>query len=84
LKLKNQRRQEFVVGGWVPGEGGPLLRTLNPFDGGELPKDTRLVEPRLVCEVGFAEWTSRSGQLRHPSFKRLREDKAASDVVRDT
>lgn len=41
------------------------------------------VEPRLVCEVEFTEWTSRIGQLRHPSFKGLQWDKAAADVVRE-
>ena len=30
--------------------------------------------PKLVCEVDFTEWTSRTGQLRHPSFKGLRWD----------
>jgi bifunctional non-homologous end joining protein LigD len=46
-------------------------------------RETRFVEPQLVCEVEFAEWTTRSGELRHPSFKGLRGDKAASDVVRE-
>jgi bifunctional non-homologous end joining protein LigD len=32
--------------------------------------------------VAFAEWTG-EGRLRHPSFKGLREDKKASDVVRE-
>jgi bifunctional non-homologous end joining protein LigD len=40
------------------------------------------VEPRLVCQVGFAEWTD-DGQLRHPRFLGLREDKDASEVVRE-
>jgi len=61
----------------------PLERAENPFSGGKVPKETRFVEPRLVCEVEFAEWTTRSGELRHPSFKGLRIDKAAEDVVRE-
>ena len=40
------------------------------------------VEPRLVGEVSFTEWTS-AGRLRHPSFHGLREDKPAGDVVRE-
>jgi len=38
--------------------------------------------PKLVAEVAFTEWTS-EGQLRHPVFKGLREDKAPEDVVRE-
>jgi bifunctional non-homologous end joining protein LigD len=50
---------------------------------GIAPKETQFVAPRLVCEVEFAEWMSRSGELRHPSFKGLRWDKAATEVVRE-
>ncbi|WP_300973622.1 DNA ligase D [Sphingomonas sp. LHG3406-1] len=41
------------------------------------------VEPRLVAEIAFTEFTS-DGVLRHPSFLGLREDKAAKDVVLET
>ncbi len=40
------------------------------------------VEPVLVAQVGFSEWT-RDGRLRHPRFLGLREDKAATEVVRE-
>jgi bifunctional non-homologous end joining protein LigD len=40
------------------------------------------VEPELVCEVEFSEWT-REGTLRQPSFKGLRDDKEAREVVRE-
>ena len=40
------------------------------------------IEPSLVAEVAFTEFTS-AGTLRHPSFIALREDKAASQVVRE-
>jgi len=40
------------------------------------------IEPELVAELGFTEWT-RAGRLRHPRFLGLRDDKAASDVVRE-
>ncbi|HVG10502.1 MAG TPA: DNA ligase D [Thermoanaerobaculia bacterium] len=40
------------------------------------------VEPKLVGEVAFTEWTE-DGILRHPTFQGLREDKSASEVVRE-
>jgi bifunctional non-homologous end joining protein LigD len=54
-----------------------------PFTAERLPrKDVHWVRPELVGQVGFTEWT-RDGQLRHPRFLGLREDKAARDVVRE-
>lgn len=41
------------------------------------------VDPELVVEVQFSEWTS-DGLLRQPSYKGLRNDKDAADVVRET
>ena len=38
------------------------------------------VEPKLVAEVGFAEFTAEN-VVRHASFAGLREDKPAKDVV---
>jgi DNA ligase D-like protein (predicted ligase) len=40
------------------------------------------VKPKLVAQVGFTEWT-RDGRLRHPRFLGLRDDKAATEVVRE-
>ena len=40
-----------------------------------------LIEPELVAEVKFTEWTP-EGVLRHPVFVRFREDKSVKDVVR--
>jgi bifunctional non-homologous end joining protein LigD len=40
------------------------------------------VRPELVAEVQFTEWTD-DGRLRHPTFRGLREDKPARDVVRE-
>jgi bifunctional non-homologous end joining protein LigD len=59
------------------------LRRHDPVQRGHVPKETRFVEPGLVCEVEFTEWAARSGELRHPSFKGLRWDKAAEEVVRE-
>ena len=119
LKVKNKRRQEFVIGGWLPGEGRAQRRdrraarrraatrtgrcatpgawapaspsatlrelqraagaaaraTTSPFDGRKPPRPESPLwcEPKLVAEVEFAEWT-RTGTLRAPSFKGLRDD----------
>ncbi|MCU1265783.1 MAG: ligase [Acidobacteria bacterium] len=40
------------------------------------------VEPKLIAEVAFAEWTD-DGAIRHPSFQGLREDKSPKEVVRE-
>ena len=38
------------------------------------------VEPKLICEVKFAEWT-KSGLMRHPSYKGLRTDKDLEEFI---
>ena len=51
--------------------------------GAPLPRSgVHWVEPRLVGQVGFSEWT-RDGELRHPRFQGLRDDKDPADVVRE-
>jgi bifunctional non-homologous end joining protein LigD len=40
------------------------------------------LEPKLVCQVRFAEWT-RDNHLRQPAFLGLREDKRPNEVVRE-
>jgi bifunctional non-homologous end joining protein LigD len=61
-----------------------LERDNPPFDRGRLPRaHVHWVEPRLVAEVGFSEWTT-DGQLRHPRYQGLRDDKAAAEVVRES
>ena len=123
LKVKNHRRQEFVIGGFTTGEGRregrvgalllgyydggelryaghvgtgftdrmldeleellrPLRRDTSPFAGTPRLKNATFVEPQLVGEVEFSEWT-RAGTLRQPSFKGLREDKDPRQVVRE-
>lgn len=128
LKIKNFRRQELVIGGWLPGSGGrvgalgallvghhaegglryagrvgtgfteaerarlkgrleALERRSSPFASDRaLPPDVgrmaRFVEPVLVAEVAFSEWTS-AGTLRAPSYKGLRDDVDAERVVRE-
>jgi bifunctional non-homologous end joining protein LigD len=41
------------------------------------------LKPELVCEVALSGWTD-EGIMRQPVFLRLREDKAAGEVVRDS
>jgi DNA ligase D-like protein (predicted ligase) len=62
-----------------------LAREDPPFElrTGNLPRrDVHWVEPRLVGQIGFTEWTG-DGRLRHPRFQGLRRDKNATDVVRE-
>ncbi len=131
LKIKHTRRQELVIGGWLPGEGrrtdrigallmgywtrpsggdgglllryagrvgtgfteatltelhrrlAPLRRDSTPFDAApKLPRNAEFVEPELVAEIEFREWTT-EGVMRAPSFKGLRGDKDAVAVVRE-
>ncbi|MFN8651886.1 MAG: non-homologous end-joining DNA ligase [Gemmatimonadales bacterium] len=44
-------------------------------------KGTTWVEPELVAQVRFTEWTP-DGVLRHPVFERFRDDKAVKEVIR--
>jgi bifunctional non-homologous end joining protein LigD len=122
-KLKVQRRQEFVIGGYTDPQGsrarfgalhvglydgdrlvyaskvgtgfggaelerlsrllGPLRRSTSPFDtGSPAGRGHHWVEPRLVCEVRFTEWT-RDGGLRQPAYLGLREDKRPEDCRRE-
>ena len=46
-------------------------------------KGAHWIEPKLVAEIAFTEMTD-DGVLRHPSFIALRDDKPASQVVRET
>jgi bifunctional non-homologous end joining protein LigD len=134
IKIKHTRRQELVIGGWLPGAGrrtdrigallmghrpapgdtaggapdalrfagrvgtgftdgalerlarvlGPLRTEACPFDPPpKLPRNAVFVEPRIVAEIEFREWTS-DGMMRAPSFKGLRDDKPAASVIRES
>ena len=126
LKVKNTCSQEFVIGGWVPGQGmraslgalligyyestepgarlkyagrvgtgfsgqeitrllgllEPLRRDTSPFTSKPRVKDAVFVEPELVTEVVFTEWT-RAGVVRNPRYVGLREDSDPRQVVRE-
>jgi bifunctional non-homologous end joining protein LigD len=64
----------------------PLVQKGSPFKNlrgttGQA-KGMTWLKPTLVAQVEFSNWTH-DGQLRHPSFQGLREDKPAKDIVRD-
>jgi bifunctional non-homologous end joining protein LigD len=124
LKIKCERRQEFVIGGYTTPQGTrahfgalhlglyedgrlvyvskvgtgfdgagldrlidrlrPLARPTSPFDvGAPSGRGHHWVEPKLVCEVRFTDWTDEGG-LRHPTFLGLRDDKPPEDCRRET
>src|SRR5262249_9334146 len=123
LKIKCQRRDDFVIGGWTDPQGsragfGALLigryegdrliyvtrvgtgfdtkgitalhktlqtmaRPMSPFaERSPNGRENHWVEPTLVCEVRFTEWTDDSG-LRHPTFLGLRSDKKPEECRRE-
>jgi DNA ligase D-like protein (predicted ligase) len=60
-------------------------RPTRPFAGDDKIPGVRgatWVEPELVAQIGFTEWTS-DGRLRHPRFLGMRDDKDAREVVRE-
>jgi bifunctional non-homologous end joining protein LigD len=134
LKIKTEKHQEAVIGGYTRNENtskkfsallmgvfedgelvsiGPvgtgftaklqaeILEKLKPLKTSESPfkippeynKPSRFrpnppeakvtwVKPKLVAEISYRA-TTNDGSLRHPSFRGLRDDKNAKDVVRE-
>ena len=60
----------------------PLRSDSSPFVVGKVPKTAVFVEPRLVVEVRFSEWTA-GGSIRQPAYLGERTDKAPDEVVRE-
>jgi bifunctional non-homologous end joining protein LigD len=65
----------------------PLHRDTPPFTAvPKMPRvrkgDVQWIEPELVAQVRFGEWTH-DGHLRHPAYQGIREDKAAGEVTRE-
>jgi bifunctional non-homologous end joining protein LigD len=123
IKIKCQRRQEFVIGGYTDPQGGrsyfgalhlglyqnkkliyvskvgtgfdteslksvwdklqPLTQAKSPFEEkSPTGRGHHWVEPKLVCEVRFSDWT-RDGGIRHPAFLGLRADKKTDECRKD-
>ncbi|HSU49325.1 MAG TPA: DNA ligase D [Segetibacter sp.] len=134
LKIKTEKHQELIIGGYTKNEGTPkpfsalllgwfingefhhvtpvgtgftvkmqkeILEKLKPLETAKCPfknepaynkpsrfrpnppkADVTWVKPEMVCEISYREMT-KDGSIRHPSFRGLREDKKAKDVVRE-
>jgi len=134
LKIKTEKRQEFVIGGYTHNEGSSklfsallvgiiengsfnfitpvgtgfnkkmqedIIKKLRPYETPNCPfstvpeynKPSRFrpnppkatvtwVKPKLVAEISYRE-EKKGGAIRQPSFKGLREDKKATEVVRE-
>lgn len=65
---------------------GPLLHTLGrveaPFVDPPADRDAHWVDPHVVVQVSFAEWTE-AGRLRNPRFDSLRIDLDPAEVIRE-
>jgi bifunctional non-homologous end joining protein LigD len=59
----------------------PLARDSSPFADAPAGRGHHWVEPRLLCDVRFSEWTP-EGRLRHPVFLGLRDDVGLEAVDR--
>jgi len=77
--------------GFTQASAAEALRLLRPLERPDPPlagvpradaRTARWVEPALVGEVRYGEWTA-SGVLRHPVWRGWRPDKAPADVVRE-
>ncbi len=60
----------------------PLEVDAPPVDDPPREPTAHWVQPVLVAQVGFGEWSA-AGRLRHPRYLGLRDDKDAADVVRE-
>jgi bifunctional non-homologous end joining protein LigD len=58
----------------------PLRTKRSPFTGRQPPREAVYVEPKLVAQVAFREWTA-ARTLRAPVYKGLRPDKRPGEVV---
>jgi bifunctional non-homologous end joining protein LigD len=58
----------------------PLIRRSPPFIQPPREKNVTWLEPRLVAQIAFQEWTA-DQKLRQPVFLGLRDDKEPSEIV---
>jgi bifunctional non-homologous end joining protein LigD len=78
-KFQGEARKDCPFADLPSKHGGQWVQGITP---GMMPK-MNWINPVFVCQVKFAEWT-RDGKLRAPVFLGLREDKASSEVKRET
>lgn len=78
-KLKAEKRDDCPFADLPSKQGGQWVQGITPA----MMRKIEWVDPVLVCQVKFAEWT-REGKLRQPVFLGLREDKKPTQVVRET
>src|SRR5436309_490556 len=77
-KFQQQERESCLFVDLPSKQNGQWVQAITPFMMGKM----HWVNPVFVCEIKFAEWT-RDNKLRAPVFVGLREDKKASEVVRE-
>ena len=77
-QLKAEKREDCPFADLPSKQGGQWVQGITPA----MMRRIEWVNPALVCQVKFAEWT-RDGKLRQPVFLGLREDKKATQVVRE-
>ncbi|MEY2496498.1 MAG: bifunctional non-ous end joining protein LigD [Verrucomicrobiota bacterium] len=78
-KLKSEKRADCPFTDLPSKQGGQWVQGITP----SMMRQIEWVNPVFICQVKFAEWT-RDGKLRQPVFLGLREDKKATEVVRET
>jgi bifunctional non-homologous end joining protein LigD len=61
----------------------PLRRASSPFEQGVAPRGAQFVEPQLVADVEFSDWT-REGRVRQAVFKGLRDERAPEEAIAET
>jgi bifunctional non-homologous end joining protein LigD len=79
-ELDPRARQDSPFDVRSPGNSKPVGKWQAITGRTDLEQSVNYVEPELVCEVAYAEFT-RDGTLRHPSFKGLRFDKRPDQVI---
>jgi len=80
---RRRKRQRFSFAAAADQKSSLVCQPQPPFGRGALPRSgVHWVRPELVGQVGFSEWTT-AGQLRHPRFLGLRDDKDPAAVSRE-
>jgi len=77
-KFREEERRDCPFVDLPSKQGGEWVQGITP----SMMKKMHWVNPKFVAEIKFAEWT-RDGKLRQPVFLGMREDKDATDVVRE-